>query len=125
MRAWVLVSALGLACGLAAAASAAQAEAARPPSAQPGNPQAVSGTWVLQQVASAEQLRRLVPRVLGPALRTPHVRGFSLRVPWKAIDADLKLLEAGLKTARQHNVAFSVRFMAGRHTPARPTQGSR
>ena len=82
------------------------------------NHEAISGTWVLQQVSSEADLARLAPTVLGPALATPGVRGFSLRVPWKAIDTDCRLLEAGLALARKHGVAYSVRFMAGRHTPA-------
>jgi hypothetical protein len=35
------------------------------------------------------------------------------------VDGDFALLEAGLKIARDHQMNFSVRFMAGRHTPAR------
>src|SRR5205814_8686646 len=50
---------------------------------------------------------------------TPRVRGLSLRAPWKAIDTDLALLDAGLAMARRYKLALSVRFMAGRHTPAR------
>lgn len=81
--------------------------------------QVICGTWVLQQVSSPEELRRLLPVAIEPALRTPHVRGFCLRVPWRAIDGDFSLLEEGLRVARHHGVAFSVRFMAGRHTPDR------
>jgi hypothetical protein len=76
------------------------------------------GTWVLQQVTSAQQLQQLRP-LLDDALATPGVVGFSLRVPWTAIDGDLGLLDAGLGVARAHGVAFSARFMAGRHSPAR------
>ena len=83
------------------------------------NAEAICGTWVLQQVASRAELDRLLPQVLAPALATPGVRGFSLRVPWRAIDADFALLEAGLAVAHERGLAFSVRFMAGRHTPAR------
>jgi len=79
----------------------------------------ISGTWVLQQVSSQEELTRLVPRTISPALGTSHIRGFCLRVPWKAVDRDFSLLEAGLKIARRHGVEYSIRFMAGRHTPAR------
>ncbi|MCR4413846.1 MAG: hypothetical protein NUV77_15610 [Thermoguttaceae bacterium] len=96
------------------AASAAQDHAK-----QVSNAEAVRGTWVLQQVASEPELRRLAEKTLKPALTMPHVRGLCLRVPWKAIDRDFSLLEAGLKIAREHRVAFSVRFMAGRHTPGR------
>ncbi len=74
---------------------------------------------MLQQVGSVAELERLVPKTISPALKTAHVRGFCLRVPWKAIDADFALLEAGLRVAREHGVEYSVRFMAGRHTPAR------
>jgi hypothetical protein len=83
------------------------------------NAEAVCGTWVLQQVTSREELDRLLPTTLVPALETPAIRGFSMRVPWSAIDGDFALLDAGLAVARARGLAFSVRFMAGRHTPAR------
>ena len=79
----------------------------------------ICGTWVLQQVSSQEELNRLVPTTISPALKTAHVRGFCLRVPWKAIDRDFSLLTAGREIAQRHGVDFSVRFMAGRHTPER------
>ena len=79
----------------------------------------ICGTWVLQQVSSRGELDRLVPTTISPALKTPHVRGFCLRVPWKTIDRNFALLQAGRDIARQHGVAYSVRFMAGRHTPRR------
>lgn len=110
--------AAALAAWLALPGGAAPAEAA--PTTAPArktNLQAVAGTWALQQVSSAEQLRRLVPKVVSPALRTPGLRGFSLRVPWHAVADDFALLEAGLALARRHKLAYSVRFMAGRHTP--------
>jgi hypothetical protein len=103
---------------LARWASGAGEEAA-PPAPKPSNPEAVCGTWVLQQADSLRQLQELLPTVLDAALATPGVRGFSLRVPWNRIDADFSLLEAGLKIARARQAAFAVRFMAGRHTPAR------
>lgn len=83
------------------------------------NADAVCGTWVLQQAAGKAELDRLLSALLAPALATPRIRGFSLRVPWKAIAGDLSLLEAGLAIARKRNLDYSVRFMAGRHTPAR------
>jgi hypothetical protein len=79
---------------------------------------AVSGTWVLQQAGSIEELERDRTR-LAAALATPRVRGFSLRAPWKSIDADFALLDAGLAMAQRHRLPIAVRFMAGRHTPAR------
>jgi hypothetical protein len=79
---------------------------------------AVSGTWVLQQASSVQELQRLTP-TLNTALATPRVRGFSLRAPWEAIDADFALLDAGLALARRYKLPISVRFMAGRHTPTR------
>ena len=81
--------------------------------------EAIAGAWVLQQVTDKAELDRLLPKTIGPALKTPYVRGFCLRVPWKAIDQDFALLQAGWKIARDHEVSYSVRFMAGRHTPAR------
>lgn len=83
------------------------------------NAEAIAGTWVLQQVSNMQELERLLPKAIAPALSTPYVRGFCLRVPWKSIDKDFSLLEAGLRIAREHRLAYSVRFMAGRHTPQR------
>ena len=79
----------------------------------------ISGTWVLQQVSSQIELDRLAPKTMASALTTPHIRGFSLRVPWHAIDEDFSLLDSGLTLARSHNVDYSIRFMAGRHVPER------
>ena len=69
------------------------------------NAEAICGTWVLQQVSSLKELERLYSGTIMPALSTPQVRGFSLRVPWKAIDDNFSLLEAGLRLARKHDVA--------------------
>jgi hypothetical protein len=79
----------------------------------------VSGTWVLQQVSTRDELERLTPRTILPALKTPHIRGFCLRVPWNAVDQDFSLLKAGRELATRHGIDYSVRFMAGRHTPER------
>jgi len=83
------------------------------------NAQAVSGTWVLQQVMDINDLQAQTPGLIEPTLATPAVRGLSLRVPWRAIDQNFDLLDAGLKIARARNLDFSVRFMAGRHSPDR------
>jgi hypothetical protein len=79
----------------------------------------ISGTWVLQQASSQKELDRLARKTIAPALKTPHIRGFCLRVPWHAIDGDFSLLESGLALARSYNVDCSIRFMAGRHVPKR------
>ncbi len=89
------------------------------PAAPFSNAEAICGTWVLQQASNSEELKRFESKGLETALNTPNIRGFCLRVPWKAIDHDLGLAEQGLQLARRHHVAFSIRFMAGRHTPAR------
>jgi hypothetical protein len=78
----------------------------------------VCGAWVLQQAASIAELEHS-GGTLAAALSTPRLRGFSLRVPWKSIDLDFSLLDAGLALARRYKLPISVRFMAGRHTPAR------
>jgi len=100
---------------LAAVVSPAMRAAA--PEKAESNARAVCGTWALQQVSSRRELGRLLPRGIAPALATPHLRGFSLRVPWKAVARDFSLLDAGREIARERKLAFSVRFMAGRHTP--------
>lgn len=79
----------------------------------------IAGTWVLQQAASPDELDRELRRSLATALRTPKIRGFCLRFPWKAADEDFSLIEAGRKIAHDHGVSYSIRFMAGRHTPDR------
>jgi len=79
----------------------------------------ICGTWVLQQAGSVRELASFRSKWIDAALKTPHVRGFSLRVPWKAVDEDFALLAAGRKLARQRKLGYSIRFMAGRHTPAR------
>ena len=79
----------------------------------------IRGTWVLQQVSSCEELERLQTTTVGAALKTPHIRGFCIRVPWHAIDRDFALIESALELAQAHHVDCSIRFMAGRHTPQR------
>lgn len=119
---------------------AAQVEregAPRPPAGPPGPPHrrvppatanaaALAGTWATQQVGghkvgygSAAEFDHLESRVIRPALRTPGVKGFSLRLPWFEIDRSYALVERGLALAREHQVEFSIRFMAGRYTPER------
>ena len=83
-----------------------------------GNRRAVSGTWALQQAGSSLDLSRQKPKIEA-ALSFQDVRGFSFRVPWKAIDTSLSLYDEGLAIAQAKGRAYSVRFMAGRSTPAR------
>jgi hypothetical protein len=78
----------------------------------------VSGTWVLLQAGRMQEVQQS-NAALSAALSTPRLRGLSLRVPWKSIDTDFALLDAGLAMARRYKLAISIRFMAGRHTPAR------
>jgi hypothetical protein len=81
----------------------------------------VCGTWVLQQASSVAELKRLRPNLMN-ALRTPGVRGLSVRVPWASIDRDFSVLEKAKRIARAAGKPLSVRFMAGRSTPARVFQ---
>jgi hypothetical protein len=78
----------------------------------------VCGTWLLQQSISLAQLRSTAGPV-SAALDTPGVRGFSSRAPWNAVDEDLSLFDEAYRLAKQANRALSIRFMAGRWTPAR------
>jgi hypothetical protein len=102
-----------LALGTTAPATAgtAQAAAARPVDA-------ACGTWVLEQVASAKQLEREAGGIKA-ALAVPGVTGFSLRISWQLLEDDPSILDRGLALARARGKAFSIRFMAGRFTPAR------
>lgn len=78
----------------------------------------VSGTWVLQQVKDTTDLGRQKPNI-DAALALPGMRGYSLRCPWASIDTSLSLFDAGKALPAARGQAFSVRFMAGVHTPAR------
>jgi hypothetical protein len=79
-----------------------------------------AGTWVLQQITAPSQLSA---PVLSAALSTPEIRGFSVRVPWTAVDGSTALLDSALATANAHHVALSVRFLAGVWTPRRIIDG--
>jgi hypothetical protein len=78
----------------------------------------VCGTWALQQSLSTAQLRSQAG-LISAALRTPGVRGLSIRAPWSAVDTDLSLLEEAYRQASAAGKPLSIRFMAGRWTPAR------
>ena len=88
------------------------------PSAEPSQATAadVGGTWVLHQALTASEVD--TPTV-ETALDTPGVKGYSLRVPWQLVDGTSQVLDAAAKVARAHSVQLSIRFMAGRWTPAR------
>jgi len=78
----------------------------------------VCGTWLLHQVMNLAQLESDADAI-DAALAQPGTIGLSLRVPWNAIDGDLTILERGLEMAQARNKQYSIRFMAGRHTPGR------
>jgi hypothetical protein len=106
----VVMALLGLAVFQPRAATAAGA------SVTPIN--AACGTWVLQQATTMAELNGAAAQI-DRVLALPGVVGLSLRVPWNAIDGDLALYERGLELARAQGKSLAVRFMAGRHTPAR------
>jgi hypothetical protein len=87
-----------------------------PPPAGPAG--RTCGTWVLQQVTSATDLNRQAAAI-SSALSLPGVVGFSLRVPWDALENDPTLLDKGLAIAEAKGKEFAIRFMAGRWTPDR------
>lgn len=90
------------------------------------SPHDLRGTWVLQQIENAAHLSSLETQIRA-ALRVPGVRGFSMRVRWNLIDTrpdtstapNFALLQQGYDIAASEGKEFSVRFMAGRHTPPR------
>ena len=84
------------------------------PTSKPLGP-GLSGTWVLQQANSVAQVDTTM---VEQALSTPRIRGYSLRVPWSAVDGNTLVLNAGAQTAAKHRVSLAVRFMAGMYTPA-------
>lgn len=70
-------------------------------------------TWVLQQINDRDHLEQLAPRLRRAVADTDAV-GISLRFPWDTLERDPTLLDRG----RELTDRFSVRFMAGQHTPA-------
>jgi hypothetical protein len=99
------------------APSAAHAAVADPKASPQALP-AVCGTWALQQSLSTAQLRSQAS-LIAAALATPGVRGLSIRAPWSAVDTDLALLDEAYRQASAAGKPLSIRFMAGRWTPAR------
>ncbi len=93
------------------------------------------GTWVIQQVSSSSELNNYKTKI-NQALDVPGVVGLSVRFPWDAADlsgsqATNPLLDASRKMVDDYNTAhpgankqLSIRFMAGRHVPARIFQNS-
>jgi hypothetical protein len=93
------------------------------PAPAPTGLAASCGTWVLQQVSSAADLVRLRGRIES-ALALPGVVGLSVRFPWDAADLTGNettdpILDTARAIADGQGKALSIRFMAGRHTPAR------
>jgi hypothetical protein len=107
-----LVVSLALLFGLLAVAPAPSASALAP------GPQPGCGTWVLQEVSDKATLDRRASEIKA-ALRKKGVAGLSLRVPWSSIDRNFRLLNRAAKLAHSRHKKLSVRFMAGRSTPAR------
>jgi hypothetical protein len=113
---WLLFgAALTIACGTSVAPNASASPSASTSSTS-ATVTGISGTWAVYQ---AETIQQVDSPVVENALSAPHLRGYSLRVPWSAIDGSTALLDAGLAAARKHGVAFAIRFMAGRWTPSR------
>ena len=91
------------------------------------------GTWVLQQVSSADGPGGLngYKTQINSALNNPGVIGLSVRFPWNAADISgsattSPILDAARKIVDDYNAAhpgankqLSIRFMAGRHAPDR------
>lgn len=61
-------------CRLASASIAAVPSAGELHGAELTSAEAIAGTWVLQQVTSQAELDRFLPKTIGPALKTPHIR---------------------------------------------------
>ena len=93
-------------------------DAHRPPPPPESNAEAAAGVWVLQNVESVEELRKLATP-LTQALAMPGVRGLSVRTGWKALDTDFGVFDEARSLADEAGSELMVRFMAGRSTPAR------
>jgi hypothetical protein len=78
----------------------------------------VCGTWVLDQVSSVAELDGQRTQI-DAALRTPGVRGLSVRAPWNAVDGNQAIFNRAYEIAQAAGKQLSIRVMAGRHTPAR------
>jgi hypothetical protein len=101
-----------------AAGTALSADAAGDVPPPPGPAGRTCGTWVLHQVSTATELSRQAAAI-DNALALPGVVGFSMRVPWEALENDPTLLDKGLALAEARGKEFAIRFMAGRWTPDR------
>ena len=85
-----------------------------PPPVGTGVRASISGTWVLVQVTSEQQLQQWSGSIAS-VLQSYDVRGLSLRVPWDVMtDA---LLDEGKAIADAAGKAYSIRVMAGHFTP--------
>lgn len=88
------------------------------------------GTWALQQVSSVNELNNYKSQIT-QALDVKGTTGLSVRFPWNTADLNggdtsNALLDGARKMVDDYNTAhpgankqLSIRFMAGRHTPAR------
>ena len=113
-----LVRRLLVGATLVAAVVAAPTTALAEPSARRAGADPGCGTWVLQQAASTAELKRSAPQIRR-ALSHRGVRGLSVRVPWSAIDKNFDVLNRAAAIAHRRGKELSVRFLAGRSTPAR------
>ena len=74
----------------------------------------ITGTWVLVQVSGQSELESQSAWI-HDALTDFGTLGLCIRIPWDAMEDSL--LDAGKAIADADGKAFSIRFMAGRHTP--------
>lgn len=88
----------------------------------------ICGTWALQQADSYTDFYNRYRFTTANAMSYENIRGFSFRLPWKAAtdnnglvdqfrQADALINQYVPGTPRQSGKDYSIRFMAGRHTP--------
>jgi hypothetical protein len=94
--------------------SSAPSPSPSPSTGSGGGPGTLGGTWVLIQVQSAPSLSAQSDWI-SDALTDFDVRGLSVRVPWRSLNTSI--LDTGKALADAAGRAYSIRFMAGRHTP--------
>lgn len=87
-------------------------EPAKPPRIWAG------GAWLLQQINTRTQWNTWLTK-MSQVLDEPSCVGLSMRMSWDAYEADPGILDLGYDLAVSKGKKFTIRFMAGEHTPSR------
>ena len=123
LRRWLWVSALSF---LAAAAASGCGDPKPSGNGTPSSsatpvpvPDPQRRVWMVQQITNGLTELNAISSQVNSALSQPGCFGFCIRVPWDGIyDGDYTILDRAKELADDNGKVLSVRFMAGRWTPA-------